>query len=605
VLKSLPAAPGMVTTLLSDSTTETKVLLWTYSSQYNVFTATKIDTVVDEKEDPTSSTAEQEFLTLTPNEIQPAKCAKFYPFMIDLMIRGDQAASAATAIISSNPSLQLLMNTKSSVDLTTVVGDASEAVGEISEKVEKVASRALQSVVLPDASQIQQVVTMLKDDELTTLLEKGRDRLRQLMTDDIPQVTEKACADLGITFAPYSSSGHTLVMTREKALLAINELLAEHTGGDINIENLTETMVTQFSAMFDTLSEAARSDAQLGSIFETISEITSEWQQATGRVMATKSANLFLEGTQRLQARAANIFSPEQLSWARDSSLKLTKEFTEGDAALARLKSIELGDAVRKKLFAAIELRSGSKGGLDGIIASALTSINASTQAAGEVVTKSGVQMMLANLQKTASVATQNAHETLLATLARKSQFRDLVLLKIEESMVSMASYFSDDDITAEELSKIASGEGGTAAIFDPLARKAAKEIEKQLDLAEKNFGSTDPMALVVLSRVRQIVSGDLSISALTDELVKILNDESAVSAGEQMVLQGERFLDAIESASKNKYIGDIIQVVEKAGLTKEGVVKQLETLDMNQVVVSGNLSFVFNYTMSTIHSAS
>ncbi len=59
------------------------------------------------------------------------------------------------------------------------------------------------------------------------------------------------------------------------------------------------------------------------------------------------------------------------------------------------------------------------------------------------------------------------------------------------------------------------------------------------------------------------------------------------------MVLQGERFLDAIESASKNKYIGDIIQVVEKAGLTKEGVVKQLETLDMNQVVVSGNRSFI------------
>jgi hypothetical protein len=525
VLKSLPAAPGMVTTLLADSTAETKILLWTYSSQYDVFIATKTHTP-DVTDDQPKITVEQNFLTVKPDEIQPAKCAKFYPLMIDLMKRGDQAASAATAIITSNPSLQLLMNTKSSMDLTTVVGDASEAVGGISEKVEKVASKALQSVVLPDASQIQQVVTMLKDDELTTLLEKGRDRLKQLMTDDIPQVTEKACADLGITFAPYSSSGQTLVITREKALVAINELLAQHAGGDINIETLKETMVTQFSAMFDTLSEAARSDAQLGSIFETISEITTEWQEATGRVLATKSANLFLEGTQRLQARAANIFSPEQLSWARDSSLKLTKEFTEGDAALARLKSIELGDAVRKKLFAAIELRSGSKGGLDGIIASALTSINASTQAAGEVVTKSGVQMMLANLQKTASVATQNAHETLLATLARKSQFRDLVLLKIEESMVSMASYFSDDDITAEELSRIASGEGGTAAIFDPLARKAAKEIEKQLDLAEKNFGSTDPMALVVLSRVRQIVSGDLTIGALTDEIVKILNDE-------------------------------------------------------------------------------
>jgi len=43
--------------------------------------------------------------------------------------------------------------------------------------------------------------------------------------------------------------------------------------------------------------------------------------------------------------------------------------------------------------------------GLDGIIADALTSIYASTHPAGEVVTKSSVQMMLANLQKSASIS--------------------------------------------------------------------------------------------------------------------------------------------------------------------------------------------------------
>jgi len=591
ILKSLPAAPGMTTTLCSSNCTdEVKVLLWCYSSTNDVFLATKV------------ATDESIFLTLRPEEIQPAKSAKFYPLMLDLMQRGDSAASTATALIANTPGLQVLMKTTPSVlDIETVVEGASETVGEISEKV---ASMALQSVVLPDASQIQQVVTMLKDDELTTLLERGRERLRQLMTDDIPQATEKACADLGITFAPYSSSGSSLVITREKALAAINDLLAEHAGAEINVENLKEQMETQFSAMFDTLSEAARSDARLSSIFETISEKTSEWQEATGRVLATRSASLFFEGTQRFQARAATIFSSEQLSWARESSLKLTKEFTEGDAALARLKSIELGDAVRKKLFAAIELRSGSKGGLDGIIADALTSIDASTHAAGEVVTKSSVQMMLANLQKSASSATQNAHETLLATLARKSQFRDLALLKIEETMVTMAGYFGDDDISAEELAMIASGEGGTAAIFDPIARKAAKEIEKQLDLAEKNFGSNDPMALSVLSNVRKIISGDLSIAALTDEVVKILNDETSVAAGEQIVLQGERFLDVIESASKNKYLGDVMQVVEKAGLTKEGVVKQLEILDMNQIVNAAESAITNENTRKEILSS-
>ena len=572
----------MITTLkcLDGSSAESgKVLLVSYSASDDVFLATPIhDHANDaqkknEAESGNSNKILSEFLTLKPDQINPAECAKFYPLMENLMIRGDRAASTATTLISKKSGLLLKKTSAVGID----VQDASQKVGEMSDK----ASKALKSVV-PDAEQVQQVVSMLKDDELTSLLEKGRERLRQLMTDDIPQATEKACADLGITFAPSSSgsSSSSMIVSREKALAAINDLLAVH--ADIDVDALREQLGGQFSNMFDALSAAAHSDARLNSIFEIISEKTSEWQEATGRVLATKSASLFFEGTQRLQARAATIFSPEQLSWARESSLKLTKGFTEGDAALARLKSIELGDAVRKKLFAAIELRSGSQGGLDGIIAGALTSIDAATDSAGEVA-KNSAQLMLANLQKTASTTAHNAHETLLATLARRSQYRDLALLKIEESMVNMANYFGDD-ISAEELAIIAGGEGGTAAIFDPIARKAAKEIDKQLDLAEQNV--TDPIVLSVLSHVRKIISGDLSIGALTDEVVKILNDETSVAAGERLVMQGERFLDAIESASKNKYLGDVLQVVEKAGLTKEGVVKQLESLDMNEIVV-------------------
>ena len=54
----------------------------------------------------------------------------------------------------------------------------------------------------------------------------------------------------------------------------------------------------------------------------------------------------------------------------------LTTAFTE-DVALAKLKSLELGDSSWNRLFEAIEARSESYGGLDGIIAGAVKQIGA------------------------------------------------------------------------------------------------------------------------------------------------------------------------------------------------------------------------------------
>ena len=55
----------------------------------------------------------------------------------------------------------------------------------------------------------------------------------------------------------------------------------------------------------------------------------------------------------------------------------LTTAFTEDDVALAKLKSLELGDSSWNRLFEAIEARSESYGGLDGIIAGAVKQIGA------------------------------------------------------------------------------------------------------------------------------------------------------------------------------------------------------------------------------------
>jgi hypothetical protein len=163
-----------------------------------------------------------------------------------------------------------------------------------------------------------------------------------------------------------------------------------------------------------------------------------------------------MEGATRLQARAAAILGQNQLQWAGEIGSKLTKSFTEGDAALAKLKSIELGDVVKSRLVEAIEVRSESLGGLDGIIAGALTTVRSKSAESGGQMNK-----MLTNLQQTASRKTADAHETLISVLSSRSLYRDVALLRIEGVMCDLEAQFGDD-LSPEAIASIARGEGGT-----------------------------------------------------------------------------------------------------------------------------------------------
>merc|ERR1719343_173631 len=187
---------------------------------------------------------------------------------------------------------------------------------------------------------------------------------------------------------------------------------------------------------------------------------------------------------------------------------------------------------------------------------------------------------MLKNMHDTATSATQNAHECLIEILSQKSKFRDLAVLRVEQVLVNLDSHL---DLNAEEIANIASGELGTSALFEPIARRAAKEIEKQLDHADSYV--TDPMAQSVLSRVRKLMSGDLSISGLLTEVEDVLNDDSVVAYGQHFVQQGERILDYLEDASGYPMMGDVMGIVEKAGLTKSAVIGTVENLDINKVI--------------------
>ena len=519
----------------------------------------------DEENDTSSSV---EFLELKSNQIKPSKSAKFYPLIDELIVRGNEASVAAKNIAKDTNIVE-----KITTATTTAAEKASATAASTTNMVnsEKVTD-AIKNVV-PNSQEVHEVYQMLKDEELTVLLEKGRQRLQQLSSGGLSlnEATENALKEMGIAINndhDRNSANPTtlLVQAQEQALKAIEELLAENL--DVNLDGMKASVGNTFETMFDSLSAAAKSDVTLNSLLGQINDKTSEWQQLTGRLLDTKSSSLFLEGAQRIQGRVNNILSPKFLNLCNDSKASLTKAFTEGDVALAKLKSLELGDSIRSRLFDAIEARSGSHGGLDGIIAGAVKQI--------------GAEEVLDSIKDGSSSIATDAHESLISLLSDRSKYHDISILRLEETLVNLESHL-DEDMTAEQIACLARGEGGTSALFEPIAKNAAKEIEKQLDAAEESI--EDPTILSVISRVRKIMSGELTITNLFDEITDILNNDNVVNAGATIAQRGEQILDAIETASENKRVGDLMSAVEKAGLTKESVVERFEKMDVNAIL--------------------
>jgi hypothetical protein len=512
------------------------------------------------------------------DQIESAACAKFYPVLEILMLRADQTVSATTNLLENEKTQRIMDQTGKAIqERTDQLATSGPTVA--TEKLESLASAV--EVAAPQAEeQMKEALNMIRDGELTVLLEQGKKRLEQLVQKDLPQATKQALAKGGIrlqTEDPASVFSESTEASRKAALSALERLLKQAELDPSDLDKIRGDLAKNFTTAFDSLATAAKSDRSLDAIFESVSEKTTVWQEVTGRLMQTRSASLFMEGATRLQARAAAILGQNQLQWAGEIGSKLTKSFTEGDAALAKLKSIELGDVVKSRLVEAIEVRSESLGGLDGIIAGALTTVRSKSAESGGQMNK-----MLTNLQQTASRKTADAHETLISVLSSRSLYRDVALLRIEGVMCDLEAQFGDD-LSPEAIASIARGEGGTAKLFEPIARRALKQIEKQLDVAEKQI--TDNTVLEVLKRVRKIMSGELSISAVMDEVVNMLNNEKVVAAGESLVQHSEHVLDAIEGASGNKAMTDAIQIAEKAGITKDAVMREFEKLNMNELI--------------------
>jgi hypothetical protein len=581
----------MTTTLNSEPNTQ--VLVHSYHPSRNIYIVSKVapDEISDgfgfsfltrrnnqSMIDIPSVQSDLEWISISPDDLAPTTAAKFYPVLESLMERAEQAAEATSRILRSDATKRLVDGAGNILQVRA--NQIQEQLGVNAEDIWKKATledlaSTVESAKPAIEDNFKQVLTILKNDELTVLFARCKERLEQLVQSDLSATTKMALKRTGIHIQldEKDSWAGSIEASRKAALADIDQLLKQAEIEDL--EQVRGEITSKFTSTFDSLAHAARSDRGLNDIFATITEKTTEWQEASGKLMATRSASLFLEGASRIQARAVAIFQKSDFQWAGEIGSKLTKSFTEGDAALARLKSIELGETVKNKLVEAIEVRSESLGGLDGIIAGALASVKSHSSS-------NQIADLLKSLQRTSTAVSVDSHETLISVLSSQSTFRDFALLRIEQALCELGDQIGGE-LAPEEIAAIVRGEGGTAKIFQPIANRAMKEIEKQLDNAESQV--KDENVVEVLKRIRKIMSGELTLNAIMDDIVNVLNDENVVAVGESFIQQSEQVLDAIEGVSGNKAVADAIQIAEKAGITKDTLIQEFEKLKVDDIL--------------------
>jgi hypothetical protein len=306
---------------------------------------------------------------LKSEQVAKAKCAKYYPLLDDLICRGTEAGVMAQSVIRNNPKLHswtdALAGNHDDIAAAAAADDdddvllsssknesVSTGITKVVQVTDKVTGKLKE--VLSDSKEVNGIYQMLKDEDLEVLLRNGRDRLRYLVSGGLKESTKHVLKDMGLEVTTDTTDGgdtmsSTITKAQEKALAALDELLEDNF--NVDLENAQKVMGDKFEEMFHLVANATNSDGTLEKILEDIREKTSEWQVQTGRLLSTKSSSIFVEGAKRFQARVGNLLSPKQFALLEKSGAGLTKAFTEGDIALAKLKSIELGESVRSRLF--------------------------------------------------------------------------------------------------------------------------------------------------------------------------------------------------------------------------------------------------------------
>ncbi|GMI01591.1 hypothetical protein TrLO_g10221 [Triparma laevis f. longispina] len=586
--KPLPVTPGMSVSLkakASDTPPPTPLTVQQYFPSTDTYLLSPNTTV-------TTSELLQNY------DVHPSNL--FYPLLDKLLSRAQDLVTGATA----DPVIRTILEKAKDIDVEKI----KESLPDIETLKEGVSGMLTPPKVKQiSSSHANDVLNLLKQDDVKTLLEKSRDRLTTLVNNEIPEQKKKLLESTGITIEDSSSSSIMGVLNdknRRAALDALDKLLDENQRSVIS--NITDTvdsalesaelkeakdnLTKQFSDVMATLGDASTTDETLDGLVSTFNEKTTEFQELTGALLETKSVAMLFEGAERLKQRtnrvASQILNAEQLATLESSTSTLLAKLVDGDEAVLKLKALQLGDSVKSRLIHTLELHTASRGGLDGIIASAITDLNDKTASLD-----SDLQDLIESLQASASSTSKDTNEALLTLLSQKSNYREQILLKVEESLCTINSQLQDmfgESLNAATILSVANGTASTEALFEPIAIKARSEINLQLDVVEKEFGENST-ALQIITYVRNMVaeSAEANTEAMTlkstfDNIASTLNDDSSVAVGQQLLMKSERVLDVLEDASKNKTITSLIESARNAGYTEDKVVQSIANLDVD-----------------------
>jgi len=236
-----------------------------------------------------------------------------------------------------------------------------------------------------------------------------------------------------------------------------------------------------------------------------------------------------------------------------------------------------------------MELHAATRGGLDGMIATALTKINDTT-----TTIDGDLKHLITSLQSIANSKTQSTNEALLTLLSQRSAYREIVLLKLEHALLDINDHLLSifgTSLSIQTILNVVTTQESTSAIFDPITKKITVEILAQLDELEETI--EHPTALAVIGHVRSGLISSQEEGKTGDfenpisKVMGVLNDESTVAMGQNMVEKGEQILDQIESTSKSKHFGSIVSSVRQAGITEDTLINSLQQINVDEIMSS------------------
>ena len=134
-------------------------------------------------------------MSVPSSDLEPSKSARVYPLLHRLMQRGDDASNSTRDFLASEQVKTLKTEVRNKVDQ---VVDSVPATSSYAETINELPGTSSIKEKIPNSEEVHAIYSMLKDEELTVLLQKGRSRLRQLVSDDIPKATETALRGSGI-----------------------------------------------------------------------------------------------------------------------------------------------------------------------------------------------------------------------------------------------------------------------------------------------------------------------------------------------------------------------------------------------------------------------